>query len=48
MVLKNILQMKTYIRTNFQNCKALAIIVGNIKRYQAINVAKQFFRKESK
>lgn len=37
--------MKTYIRTNFQNCKALAIIVGNIKRYQAINVAKQFFRK---
>lgn len=36
--------MKNYVRNNFADCKAVAIIAGNINERNAINVAKNFFK----
>ena len=39
--------MKNYVRNNYADCKAVAIIAGNINERNAITVAKNFFRQIS-
>ena len=43
--LLNIIKIKSYIRDNFDGCKVIALVAGNIRDQQAIQAVKNFIRK---